>query len=101
MSNGINKNSLLVANQNLVATELNSNSAQSMVILTLDEGVYYELKGIAVRVWELLQKPASIEAISNTLLSEYTVDAAQCESDLIALTAELHRRKLIEIVSPD
>ena len=99
MDNNINKNSLLVASKNLVATGLNSDTAESVVILTLQDGIYYELKGVAVRVWELLQSPQSLQTILDIILSEYEVNAEQCESDLLSSIADLIRRNLVEFVN--
>ncbi len=97
MKNHLNKNSVLVASQDQVSADLSSESAESVVILNLKDGVYYELKEVGTRVWSLLQQPSSLQSILDKLLEEYEVDAERCEADLLALTENLARYGLIEI----
>ncbi len=97
MKNHLNKNSVLVASQDQVSADLSSESAESVVILNLKDGVYYELKEVGTRVWSLLQQPISLQSILDKLLEEYEVDAERCEADLLALTENLARYGLIEI----
>lgn len=75
--------------------------AESVVILTLKDGVYYELKDVGARVWELIQEPHSVEFILDKLLEEYDVDGKRCETDLLALAENLAKLGLIEIQSID
>ena len=51
------------------------------MILSLKDGMYYELK-VAARVWSLIQQPCSIQSIHDVLLEEYEVEAERCEVDL-------------------
>jgi hypothetical protein len=97
MKINLNKNSVLVASQDQVSADLSSESAESVVILNLKDGVYYELKEVGTRVWSLLQQPTSVQSILDTLLEEYEVDAERCEADLLALTENLAQYGLIEI----
>jgi hypothetical protein len=93
----INRNTLLLASQDQVSADLSSDSVKSIVILNLKDGVYYELKDVAARVWNLIQQPCSLNTILDTIVSEYEVDVEQCESDLIALFEDLSKRELIKI----
>ena len=97
MSNNLNRNSVLVASRDQVSADLSSNTSGSIVILSLKDGMYYELKEVAARVWDLIQQPRSIQAVLDTLLEEYEVEAGRCEADLIALTEDLSKRGLVEV----
>ena len=97
MNNSLNRNSVLVASSDQVSADLSSNTSGSIVILSLKDGMYYELKEVAARVWDLIQQPRSIQAVLDTLLEKYEVEAGRCEADLIALTEDLSKRGLIEI----
>lgn len=101
MKINLNNNSILVASQNQVSADLSSDVIDSIVILHLKDGVYYELKEVGALVWSLVQQPCSIQSILNRLLEEYDVDAGQCESDLHALIEDLVKFNLVENQSID
>jgi hypothetical protein len=86
-----------VASQNQISADLSSDLPGNVVILSLKDGIYYELEEVGARIWSLIQKPCSIQVILDTLLKEYEVDAQRCEADLLALVEEMTKRGLIEI----
>jgi len=97
MKTNLDVNSVLVASQNQVSADLSSDADRSVVILNLKDGVYYELKDVGARIWNLIQQPYSIQSIKNRLIEEYEVDAEQCEVDLLALVEHLARLGLIQV----
>ncbi len=97
MKNNFDKSSILVASGDQVSADLSPDTSEDIVILNLKDGVYYELKDVAARVWDLIQQPCSIQAILDTLLEEYEVEARRGEADLIALAEDLSKRGLINI----
>jgi hypothetical protein len=101
MAKIINRNTLLVATQDQVSADLSSDTLKSIVILGLKDGVYYELKEVAARVWNLVQNPCSIQIILDTLLSEYDVEPERCEADLFALAEDLAKHGLVDIRPPE
>lgn len=70
------------------------------VLLNVASGVYYGLDPIGSRVWELLEVPRSVGHLTESLQAEYAVDAATCESDLVALLERLLVEGLIEVEAP-
>ena len=101
MNTILNKNSVLVASRDQVSADLSSQSAESVVILNLKNGVYYELKEVGACVWNLVQQPRSIQFILDSLLEEYEVDAERCEKDLLVLAENLAKFGLVEIQSTE
>ena len=95
----ISRNTLLVKSQDLVFAELSPDPTGSIVILSFKDEVYYELKEVAARFWNLIQQPCSFGVVLDALLEDYEVDAERCEADLIALVEDLSKRGLIEIKS--
>jgi hypothetical protein len=83
----------VVACADLLATEFGS----EIVVLSLRDGVYYGLEDVGVRIWRLLQEPVTVAAIRDALVSEYDVEAADCERDIRALVGDLAARGLVEI----
>jgi len=68
-----------------------------MVALHVDSGTCYGFNGTATRIWSLVEQPRSVGQIRDALLTEYEVDAATCETQLMALLSELEGDRLIEI----
>jgi hypothetical protein len=68
---------------------------EEAVILNLENGEYFGLNAVAVRVWELLAEGRSVNTIFEALLSEYEVDSPVLRSDLEELLADLVEAKLI------
>jgi hypothetical protein len=97
MKTNLNKNSVLVASQDQVSADLSSDVASSVVLLNLKNGVYYELKEVGTRIWNLIQQPRSVQSILDILVDEYEVDAERCEADLLALADDLAKHGLIQV----
>jgi hypothetical protein len=70
-----------------------------VMILNLENGVYYGLDEVGARIWEILQEPRTLGEIRETLLSEFDVDADRCERDLVQLVGELMDAHLVEVGS--
>jgi hypothetical protein len=83
----------------VVATErqLSTTLADEVIILGLDDSMYYGLSGTGARIWELLQTPHTIEEIVTTITDEFDADRARVEADLDLLLADLQSRGLIAI----
>jgi len=89
----------LVVSKHQVSTDLSSDTSDSIVILNLKDGVYYELEKVAAHVWKLIQQPCSIQSILEILIDEYEVDTQQCEADLMTLIEDLSKKDLVEIIT--
>jgi hypothetical protein len=71
------------------------------VILDLRDGVYYGLEGVGARIWSLLQRPTSLQALGDAIVAEYEVEPARCLADLRELCAQLLQRGLIRVAGQD
>ena len=65
--------------------------------LHVERGTCYGFNGTATKIWSLVEQPRSVAQIRDALLTEYEVDAATCETQLMALLSELEGDRLIEI----
>jgi hypothetical protein len=92
----LDKNLVLTVSKDQVSATLTPDLTEGIVILSLKDGMYYELKEVAARVWSLIQQPCSIQSIHDVLLEEYAVEAERCKADLTALVEDLFRLGLIE-----
>ena len=68
------------------------------VVLGVEQGRYFGLDKVAARIWELLQAPILVSGIRDTILHEYDVDEATCETDVLAFLASLEAQGMIEVV---
>ena len=89
----ISDSASVVASRDLLSSEL----AGELVVLDLSSGEYYSLDEVGIRVWQLLQEPATVSAIRDAVVSEYDVDPVRCEHDIRALLGEMAARGLVEI----
>jgi hypothetical protein len=69
-----------------------------LVLLNTKTNKYYSLEEIGARLWELLNAGKSLQAGYQVILSEYEVDPAQLEKDLLELISHLQENGLVEIL---
>jgi hypothetical protein len=97
VQSGISLNSTVVA----VEDQVSSQVGDEAVILHMRDGIYYGLDPVGAGIWELLQEPRTVHEIRDRLLSEYEVEGARCEADLLSLLQELMERRLVRVASAD
>jgi hypothetical protein len=68
-----------------------------VVILHLEEGVYYGLNEVGTRVWELVQQPRSVSEIVDAIVAEFEVERQRCSSDVGELVQALAERGLVSV----
>jgi hypothetical protein len=68
-----------------------------IVILDLEEGIYYGINQVGARIWEIVQDPTPIEEIVETITDEYDVSHDECSRDVISLLHDLKQKNLVVI----
>lgn len=71
---------------------------EDVVILSLEDSVYYGLNEVGARIWSLMSEPRFVSEIVDTVLVEYEVDREDCEADVLAIIRDLLARGLVEVV---
>ena len=66
-------------NESIVFTELDD----TIVMMDVDEGQYFELDPVAARIWEIVENGATARDICDVLASEYEVAADVCERETL------------------
>ena len=89
----ISISSTVIAEKDPVTSEM----ANEVAILNPKSGMYFGLDMVGARVWELIQKPVTVENVRNIILDEYDVDVDRCEKDLFMLFSEMSNNGLIEV----
>lgn len=67
------------------------------VILGFKDERYYGVDGVAARVWELVQKPQTLDSIVDTIVSEFEIDRETCTEDVRALVEDLADRAMVSV----
>ena len=95
MSSVLNRNSIVIAANRQLSFDLNDNS----VILDLESGKYYGVKGAALLIWNLIRDPKPVADLINSILGEYEIGFEQCEIEVLEFLSELVFEGLVETVS--
>ena len=93
MTRTVSLGSTVVATEGQVSSDL----GDEVAILDFKVGMYYGLDNVGARVWNLIQKPRTVEEIRDILTSEYEVEPFRCERDLITLLRDLLDEGLVEV----
>ncbi|PYZ94646.1 PqqD family protein [Salipaludibacillus keqinensis] len=67
------------------------------VMLSVNNGKYYNLGVMGGEIWDMLHQPISIELIVEELLNRYDVDYEQCKHQVLTFLDKLRDESLIEI----
>ena len=93
----MSRESIVVAGPDQASTRLTAGDSDSIAVLGLQEGVYYELKGVGMRIWQLIEEPTRVSGVVETLVSEFEVDPDRCEADVLDLLRKMIEKGLVEI----
>ena len=67
------------------------------VMMSVENGQYYNLDSVGSRVWELIVKPVKVSELIDALLLKYDVDRETCERDVLAFLSELHKDGILQV----
>jgi hypothetical protein len=76
-----------------------SNMDGEKVMMSINNGKYYNLGQVGGRIWEIIETPVSVDQITSTLLSEYDIDREACFSQVTAFLQLLLKEGLIQTES--
>ncbi|RJE91140.1 lasso peptide biosynthesis PqqD family chaperone [Paenibacillus sp. 1011MAR3C5] len=83
---------LAVQNKNNIASDMNGEK----VLLSIDNGKYYNLGAIGGRIWDMMAYPETIGSIVNTLMDEYEIDRTTCEEQVFSFLTHLSEERLVQ-----
>ncbi len=91
----IELDTVLIQNKEVLSAAIDD----SLVLMSFESENYYGLEAISRRIWELFAEPCAVTTICAQLLSEYDVDVATCEQEVLAFVYNLAKQKLIQVVT--
>jgi len=60
-----------------------------LVMMDIDQGMYFSLNPVATRIWDLLENPLNLDDLCRLLYEEYEVEPVECQQDVEAYIAEM------------
>ncbi len=73
------------------------NVEDEMVLLGMEDGIYYGLNPVGAFIWEQIKEPKTIDEVRDAILDEYDVGKDECEKDLMELLQELTQKGMIVV----
>ncbi|MCE2423436.1 MAG: PqqD family protein [Gemmatimonadetes bacterium] len=80
-------------NDDIIFTALDD----TVVMMDVDKGRYYELDPTAASVWALLERESLVASLCDALLERYDVSAETCRRDVQAFLGELADLGVVQI----
>jgi hypothetical protein len=72
-----------------------------LVGLEVESSEFYGFNGPATRIWQLIETPATLDAICATLVGEFAVDLATCRAMTADLLRDLARDDMVTLTQPE
>lgn len=85
--------SVVTRNDAIVFTDLDD----TIVMMDVDEGQYYELDPVAARIWNMIENDQTAENICVALAAEFEVDATTCEQDTLEFLQAVSEQGIIQV----
>lgn len=90
---------LITANDLIVQTEGNlvSDMDGEKVMLSIENGKYYNLGQIGGRIWELIASPVTINGVVEQLVEEYEIEPDVCNQQVCTFIQQLATDGLVQV----
>lgn len=87
--------------KNFVVTQGVGNIVSDMdgekVMLSIDNGKYYNLGRLGGEIWDLMKQPISILELVTVLQSQYEISLNECEEQVTAFLSQLIKEGLVQV----
>jgi hypothetical protein len=94
MTKAITADSLIVRSSELVEASL----GDEIIMMSIDQGKYYALNSVAVRLWERLKVPTPVAVLCAECLAEFEVSPEQCEADVLRFVQDLRDQGMVSVL---
>ena len=68
------------------------------VMMGVDQGEYYAVKGVAAALWRHLDQPRDLDGLCALVAAEYDITPEACRADVAAFVEQLSGRGLVRPV---
>jgi len=66
------------------------------ILMDLSTGIYFGLDGVGKCIWETIEKGHDLAAVAAVIATEYEVEEARAQADVIEFVSELVNRGLLQ-----
>jgi Coenzyme PQQ synthesis protein D (PqqD) len=94
------KNEKLVNLQSVVSRNpeiIHSAMDGEVVMMSVDQGLFFGIDTIGAHIWNLLETPAKVEELIEKLMATYDVERSVCENDTLLFLNDMLVKKVILI----
>ncbi|WP_456277318.1 lasso peptide biosynthesis PqqD family chaperone [Bacillus sp. AK128] len=67
------------------------------VMLSIQNGKYYNLGEVGGEIWDLIQTPKNISQLVSSLTEKYEVEKTECEQHVLSFIQHLYEENLIKV----
>ena len=89
----IDLSSMATRNEAIVFTDLDD----SIVMMDVDEGQYYELDTVGAKIWALIEAPRPVAEICDALVDEFEVDPDTCRDETLEFLQTASEHRIVQI----
>lgn len=68
---------------------------QTLLMMSVEQGLYFEARGAGPRIWELLAEPITEEALVAALLDQFDVTQEACAAETAAFMQALKANGMV------
>lgn len=89
----ITKDALVVQSEGFLVSDMDGEK----VMLSIENGKYYNLGRIGGRIWELISSPVTISNMVDQLVLEYEIEPELCEQQVRLFLKQLATEGLVQV----
>lgn len=68
------------------------------VMMSVEHGKYYSLDPVGSRIWDLIERPLTVNGLVAALLAEYNVEEEQCRTNVSDFLNEMIEKGLVSVM---
>lgn len=84
-------NSVIVQGEGNIVSDMDGET----VMMSIENGKYYNLGEVGGVIWNVMKEPISIEQMVTVLISEYEIGREECEEQVRSFLKHLYQEGLI------
>lgn len=92
-SGPISADTVITRNDDMVGVEVDG----TVVMMSVEQGMYFGLNGVGPRIWSLLATPRSVADVCRVLQEEFDVEPEVCRSQVLEFLAGLVEAGLVQV----
>lgn len=91
--NTLSTTSIIVRNTEIVTANMDGET----VMMSIENGKYYNLGKVGSAIWERIEEPISIEMLIEKLLEQYAVGREQCLTEVMKFLSDTAKEGLVKL----